>query len=74
MQRARATPCAVQADACACAERLEARARAKTHFMSPALLESQLATLEIADDLVVVHVVDGVDPTAQRVVAALHVG
>ena len=42
--------------------------------MSPDLLDSQLATLEVADDVVVVHAVDGVDATARRVVAALHVG
>lgn len=39
--------------------------------MPPTLLESQLATLEVADDVLVVDSVDGVDATASRVVSAV---
>jgi gluconate kinase len=42
--------------------------------MPPSLLDSQLATLEIADDLLVVQAAEGVEATAQRVVSALNVG
>ena len=62
------------AESLSCAGRLEARARAKTHWMSPALLDSQLTTLEIADDLLVVHALVGVEDTARQVVSALPVG
>jgi hypothetical protein len=39
--------------------------------MSPTLLDSQLATLELSDDLHVVDAVDGVEATAQYVVSSL---
>ena len=38
------------------AARLEARAREGSHFMPPTLLASQLATLELGDDVVCVPV------------------
>ena len=39
--------------------------------MPLSLLASQLATLEVADDVLVVQAVDGEDATASRVVSAL---
>jgi hypothetical protein len=39
--------------------------------MHPSLLASQLSTLEVADDLLVVQAVDGVDATANRVVSVV---
>jgi hypothetical protein len=39
--------------------------------MPPSLLASQLATLELADDLLVVPAVDGADATASCVVSAV---
>jgi gluconate kinase len=64
---------AVEADAHRCcalpacaasAARLEARAHAATHFMPAALLVSQLATLERADDLISVRITADEDADA----------
>jgi len=42
--------------------------------MSPTLLASQLATLEVVADDLVVHAADGVESTAARVISALNLG